>query len=155
MTAQEKRTKSGEIVLNLIQGKTTATVAEVERKTKLPHEEIIATLKDLESRGKGRFIVGRRGAPSRFVRFSQPANPAQPLPDPIDVRVAELHGDGRTELRFSTDPGHLGSLVARLKNSGILAFAVDNSNDKTEVVVMVDAGNLETVLRGLKGGVTN
>ena len=152
MTAQEKRTKSGEIILNLIQGKTAATVAEVEKKAKLPHQEIVEFFKDLEAQGQGRFIVGRRGSPSRFVRF-QDMRHEEPK-TPLDVKV-DVHENGKVELRFTTTAENLGSLVQRLKKSEIKAFALDISQENPAVVVMIAPGDVGDVLLKLKAGVTN
>lgn len=112
MTNQEKRTKSGEIILSLVQAQTATTVKEAERKLKLPHEEIVAFFKDLAEQGQGRFIVGRRGAPSRFVRFrdERAEDPAAPL----DIR-AEIRPDGMIELRLVTSPDELGRILRKLK----------------------------------------
>ena len=43
--------------------------------------DVIAAMKRLEKRGQGKFVVGRKGHPSRFESFTEHAAPvAAPLP---------------------------------------------------------------------------
>lgn len=150
MTNQEKRTKSGELILGIVKSRTATTAKEVEKQTKLPHEEVVATFKELENVGMGRFIVGRRGYPSRFVRFDDKRTEDRLLP--LDVTIKNVYDDGRIDLHFSTDMQYLTDLLERIKSAGIAHLYVDLQEGKPVVVVTVPNNQyLGPAIKALRG----
>jgi hypothetical protein len=65
--------------------------------------EIVASLKELESSGRGQFLVGRKGQKSRFVWAAEKPTPDKTLAKPIPGKTAAKPTPGKTAAKPARD----------------------------------------------------